>query len=60
MNITFEQLKETIDKRTSTMLNINRAKDRISELLIDLLLFEMISCETYQKTMNYIFQEKEW
>ena len=60
MNITFEQLKETIDKRTSKMLNINRAKDRITELLIDLLHFEMITCETYQKAMNYVFQEKEW
>ena len=60
MNITFEQLKKTIDKRSSIMINTNRAKDKISELLIGLLDFEMISSETYQKAMNYVFMEKEW
>ena len=60
MNITYGQLKKTIDKRASIMVNTNRAKDRITELLIELLDFEMISSETYQKAMNYVFQEKEW
>lgn len=60
MNITYGQLKKTIDKRASIIVNTNRAKDRITELLIGLLDFEMISCETYQKIMNYVFQEKEW
>ena len=49
MNITYGQLKKTIDKRASIMVNTNRAKDRITELLIGLLDFEMISSETYQK-----------
>jgi len=60
MNITYGQLKKQIDKRASIMVNTNRAKDRITELLIELLDFEMISSETYQKAMNYVFQEKEW
>ena len=60
MNITYGQLKKTIDKRASIMVNTNRAKDRIIELLIGLLDFEMISSETYQKAMNYVFLEKEW
>ena len=60
MNITYGQLKKTIDKRASIMVNTNRAKDRITELLIGLLDFEMISSETYQKAMNYVFLEKEW
>ena len=60
MNITFGQLKKTIDKRASIMVNTNRAKDRITELLIELLDFEMINSETYTKAMNYVFQEKEW
>lgn len=60
MNITFGQLKKTIDKRSSIMVNQNKAKDKITELLIGLLDFEMISGETYQKAMNYVFQYKEW
>ena len=60
MNITYGQLKKTIDKRASIMVNTNKAKDRITELLIELLDFEMISSETYQKAMSYVFQEKEW
>ena len=60
MNITYGQLKKTIDKRASIMVNTNRAKDRITELLIELLDFEMINSETYTKAMNYVFQEKEW
>lgn len=39
MNITFGQLKKTIDKRANIMVNTNRAKDRITELLIELLDF---------------------
>ena len=60
MNITYGQLKKTIDKRTSIMSNTNIAKDKITELLIGLLEFEMLSSETYTKAMNYVFMEKEW
>ena len=60
MNITFEQLKERIDKRTKGIVKTIKATDRIGKFLIDLLDFEMISYETYQKVMNYVFQEKEW
>ena len=60
MNITYGQLKKTIDKRASIMVNENKAKDKITELLIGLLDFEIISGETYQKAMNYVFMEKEW
>ena len=60
MNITYGQLKKTIDKRASIMVNENKAKDNITELLIGLLDFEMINGETYQKAMTYVFQEKEW
>ena len=60
MDITFEQLKERIDKRTKGMVKSIKATDRIGELLIGLLDFEMISYKTYQKAMNYVFQEKEW
>ena len=60
MNITYEQLKERIDKRTKGMVKSIKATDRIAEVLIGLLDFEMISSETYQKAMNYVFMEKEW
>lgn len=60
MTITFEQLKEIIDKQASISVNTNRTKDKILELLIVLLQFEMISSETYNKTMNYVFLKKEW
>ena len=60
MNITFEQLKERIDKRTKGMVKSIKATDRIGELLIGLLDFEIISYETYQATMNYVFMQKEW
>ena len=60
MDITFEQLKERIDKRTKGMVKSIKVTDRIGELVIGLLDFEMISYETYQKTMNYVFLEKEW
>ena len=60
MNITFEQLKERIDKRTKGMIKSIKATDRIGELIIGLLDFEMISYETYQKAITYLFMEKEW
>ena len=60
MNITYEQLKERIDKRTRGMVKSIKATDRIAEVLIGLLDFEMISYETYQAIMNYVFMQKEW
>ena len=60
MNITYEQLKERIDKRTKGMVKSIKATDRIAEVLIGLLDFEMISYETYQAIMNYVFMQKEW
>ena len=60
MNITYEQLKERIDKRTKGMVKSIKATDRIAEVLIGLLDFEMISYETYQAIVNYVFMQKEW
>ena len=63
MNITFEQLKERIDKKASMSVNTDRAIDKIIELLICLLDFEIINCETYHKAMNYLrsnMSSNEW
>lgn len=58
--ISYDELKEKIDNGVIIFVSTSRAKDRITDLLINLLYFEMISRETFEKAMDYTFKEKEW